>query len=108
MVVLVRVGPSGAAKRIFVTLSSGTTSSAAQATVTAPVPSPGGYGVYRSDDDGLTWTKLVLPGADGVRPTDPLTFLGIVVVLVTVALVASYAPARRAARVDPMRALRME
>lgn len=60
---------SGATKRIFVTLSSGTTSSASQATVTAPPPPSGGFGIYRSDDKGITWTKLVIPGADGARPT---------------------------------------
>ena len=43
-----------------------------------------------------------------VSPTDPATLLSVGVLFTTVALVASWLPARRAARVDPMRALRNE
>jgi predicted permease len=42
----------------------------------------------------------------GVTPTDPVTFLGMFVILTVVAAIAGYLPARRASRLDPMAALR--
>ena len=56
----------------------------------------------------LALTRYVQSFLFEVRPGDPLTIAAVAILLITVALVASYIPARRAAKVDPMVALRYE
>jgi len=56
----------------------------------------------------LVLTRCVSSLLFQISPTDPVTFLGAVLLLAAVALLACYLPARRAARIDPMAALRYE
>jgi putative ABC transport system permease protein len=56
----------------------------------------------------LLLTRLLRSQLFGVSPTDPLTYAGVALALGGIALLASWLPARRAARVDPMQSLRNE
>ena len=56
----------------------------------------------------LAVTRLVSRLLYGINPIDPVTFAGVSMLLAVVAMLASWLPARRAAKVDPMEALRYE
>jgi len=67
-----------------------------------------GTGVAIGVAGALTVARLMRSLLFGVSVTDPMTFASIPMLLALVALMASYVPARRAARIDPMLALRHE
>ena len=67
-----------------------------------------GIGVVLGLAGALALTRLIAGVLYGVRPTDLATILAVTGLLVVVALTATWLPARRAARVDPMVALRYE
>ena len=56
----------------------------------------------------LALTRLMTGLLYGVAPSDPLTFVTVAALLLAVALLACWVPARRAARTDPIVALRDE
>jgi len=62
------------------------------------------FGAVLAYGAGRLFVSLVY----GVKASDPLTFISIAALLTMAALLAMYVPARRAAGVDPMRALRSE
>jgi predicted permease len=67
-----------------------------------------GAGIAVGVAAALGLTRLVKSMLYGIQPWDPMTLCGGVLLLMAVALAASWIPARRAARVEPMEALRHE
>jgi putative ABC transport system permease protein len=58
---------------------------------------------------GYAWlSRLVSSQLYGVSPNDPATLAAVAALLIAVAMLASYLPARRATKVDPLVALRYE
>jgi putative ABC transport system permease protein len=65
-------------------------------------------GVVLGAIGALAATRMIESLLFGVAPTDPVTFVAVSVLLLLVALSASYIPSRRALRIDPLTALRSE
>ncbi len=56
----------------------------------------------------LLVTRLMVSLLYGVRPGDPLTLIAVALLMLFVACAAAWAPARRAARVDPLASMRLQ
>jgi putative ABC transport system permease protein len=67
-----------------------------------------GAGLVVGAGSAFALTGLIARFLFGISRTDPLTFIGMAIVLAMVALLATCVPARRAARVDPLVAVRQE
>jgi len=66
------------------------------------------YGLAAGTLAALALTRVLRSLLFAVRPTDPVTFVSVVVLLCITAIAACYVPARRATKVDPIIALRRE
>lgn len=66
------------------------------------------FGVVIGTISAFALTRFMSTILYGVSPADPLTFTSIAMLLVLMALLACYLPARRATRIDPMIALRYQ
>jgi putative ABC transport system permease protein len=67
-----------------------------------------GIGVAIGVAGAMAATRLLTSFLFNVKPGDPLTYLGVAILLALVAIAASYLPARQATKVDPLAALRHE
>ena len=67
-----------------------------------------GIGIALGLPAAIFASRLIASQLFGLRPGDPLTFWAACLLLTFVAMMSSYLPARRAASIEPMRALRTE
>jgi macrolide transport system ATP-binding/permease protein len=67
-----------------------------------------GLGVAIGLAAALAVTRLFASLLTGIEPTDPAAYAGVIVLVLSIAAAATYLPARRATRIDPIRALRQD
>jgi len=65
-------------------------------------------GILVGTAGAIAATRLIERLVEGVRRTEPATFVVMVFILAGAATLASFVPARRASRIDPLQALRQE
>ncbi len=105
---VIAYGVSQRTQELGVRLALGATTGRVKAMVLAQGLAIAGVGVGVGVALALAVTRLMESLLFGVTPTDPATFAAVAAGLTLVATVASYLPARRASKVDPMVALRSE
>jgi putative ABC transport system permease protein len=67
-----------------------------------------GIGLGGGVAGALVMTRVMSSQLYGITARDPMTYIGVTVILTVVALLASYVPAARATKVDPITALRYD
>jgi len=95
-------------REIGIRMALGATRSAVLALVLRQGMKLAGIGVLLGTAGGLGLTRVLTGFLYEVKPTDPATFVSVSLILTLVAVLACWLPARRAAKVDPMEALRYE
>jgi ABC-type antimicrobial peptide transport system permease subunit len=95
-------------REIGIRLALGGDRAAVMALVLKQGITPAAWGLAVGAVGAVLVTRLLEAQLFGVRPGDPVTMIVVAVVLLGVALLACYAPARRATRIEPMTALRAE
>jgi ABC-type antimicrobial peptide transport system permease subunit len=105
---LVSFGASRRTREVGIRMSLGAEKSSVTRMVIRDGLSPVWIGSGLGLGGALVLARLAERFLIGVSPLDPWTLMGIPLLLAAVSLAAAWMPARRAARVDPVRALRMD
>jgi ABC-type antimicrobial peptide transport system permease subunit len=66
------------------------------------------FGLATGVAASLLLSRMLTSLLYGVAATDPITFLAVSVLLIATAALAGYLPARKASRIDPLKALRVD
>jgi ABC-type antimicrobial peptide transport system permease subunit len=103
---VVSYGVSQRTQEIGIRMALGASASSLQAGIIGQTLGLAGIGMLLGAGASLVLARMLGGLLFGVTATDPLTFLGMPLVLALVAVLAGYLPARRASRIDPSIALR--